>query len=73
MLTEERLKKAGLSVDEIGRFRTFGERGQLAGQEKLLREQRKKILDNIHGHEKTIADIDMMLRELDRDAEERLK
>lgn len=73
MLTEERLKKAGLSADEIGRFRTFGERGQLAGQEKLLREQRKKILDNIHGHKKTIADIDMMLRELDRDAEERLK
>lgn len=42
MLTEERLKKAGLSADEIGRFRTFGERGQLAGQEKLLREQRKR-------------------------------
>ncbi len=73
MLTEERLNNAGLSAEEIGRFRTFGERGQLAGQEKLLREQRKKILDNIHGHEKTITDIDIMLRELDRDAEERLK
>ena len=68
-MTDERLKEAGLTDAQIAAFRKLESEGCCSAQVRMLRDVRNELLDNIHGYEKIVCNLDLVLHELQKKEE----